>query len=65
MDRHDGEWWGVMPDDKWITVDGYKVLNENYDYCEKCEWMFYGTKCPDCGSKNARIGKVKDDKDKS
>jgi len=48
---------------EWITYpDGQKRLSENYDYCEKCERLFYGTQCNGCGSKNTRIGKVEDKK---
>jgi len=42
---------------EWVVYsDGQKRLSENYDYCEKCERLFYGVKCNVCGSKNTRIG---------
>lgn len=53
---------------EWIT---YKVgtgkeevvvkrLGENYDFCEKCQELFYGPACTTCGSPNTRIGKVEE-----
>ena len=48
---------------KWIDDKApIKTLNEMFDYCEKCGWMFYGKKCSDCGYKNTRIGKVETEK---
>ncbi len=43
------------------------MLDEGYDFCETCAakdnrvdnvYLYYGNKCPICGTKNKRIGKV-------
>lgn len=44
---------------EWIDPKAvHKTLSGMYDYCEKCEWLFYGYHCSVCGSENKRIGEV-------
>ena len=45
------------------------MLDEMWDYCETCAakdnrpdnvYLYYGFRCPICGTKNKRIGKVEE-----